>query len=584
MLYVKTSTCLECEKIQPLIDAIDCKLKQLSVALYNNIVFMLNKTVDYTVMLDLINYKRILEYKKINELYAEKYSVNSISNKVRLHTTGCVNDCVDSLPFRTTTTTTSTSTSTTTSTTSTTTTTTIAPEDFIIVANNVDEIARTANPAIIITSLSNFKIIWEPGDEELFSAGTDIPISHTYLTPYSGNVIIQAVDLSNITSLTIQSTLHTPGTLSVTTSEIGKLDGLETFVADLFNGIFVDGIVAELPPTLITLNIGYTNITGTTLELPLGLTTCSIRDASIITGTAADLPNVTISLNIQGGNTISGNVADLPSSTVDCVITGSNTLFGDTADLPKPSNLLVISGDNTITGDVGNLSKALQVEIYGDNTINGNISGFTNLNTTTSRLVLTGFNTVTGSIADFTNLLTLQRLQIEGNSSFSGNLSSLPVASPTPILSFVTLVPIGGPGNTFNGSTSTLPASLTSLQVLSVGTFTGDLISLPLGIQRFSLTMNTDLTYDLVTPRTWASNFFAISLPSTTGTAWGGFTKDETDKLIIEIAASYTAVVNLLINRFQIKCGPPPKRSTTTIVNDAVTTIEAGLGSSIILY
>lgn len=139
MLYPKTSTCLECEKIQPLIDAIDCKLKQLSIVLYNNIVFMLNKTVDYSIMLDLINYKRILEYKKVNELYAEKYSVNEISNKVRLHTAGCVKDCIEPLPFRTTTTTTSTSTtSTTTTTTSSTTTTTTttcyicSEEDLVI--------------------------------------------------------------------------------------------------------------------------------------------------------------------------------------------------------------------------------------------------------------------------------------------------------------------------------------------------------------------------------------------------------------------------------------------------------------------
>jgi hypothetical protein len=765
MLYPKQTncSCAENGNINSLISSIDCRLSKLANTMYNNTVFMLNKTISGTEIFDLIQYKRILYYKQINSDYVDCFSVNQIASQVKRFTANCTGNCNDSNifpapPIRTTTTTsttpcpTTTSTSTTTTTTTikvidcgesseftegvsypttqsitlgsvigtvvldydtqgipdrfivewngnvvidtgyrgsnaydfggpsrtsfnsyltgkidpitlitypnftnypldgyprvlspeagtaffvknlptstsatvkvysptpskvwlytlfcpattTTTTTTIVPEDFIIVANNVDKIARTANPAIIITSLSNFKIIWEPGDEELFSAGTNIPISHTYLTPYSGNVIIQAVDLSNITSLTIQSTLHTPpGTLSVTTSEIGKLDGLETFVADLFNGIFVDGIVAELPPTLITLNIGYTNITGTTLELPLGLTTCSIRDASIITGTAADLPNVTISLNIQGGNTISGNVADLPKSTVDCVITGSNTLSGNTSDLPTPSNLLVISGNNTITGDVGNISKALQVEFYGQNTISGNISGFTNLNTITSRLVLTGFNTVTGNIADFTNLLTLQRLQIEGNSSFSGNLSSLPVASPTPILSFVTLVPIGGPGNTFNGSTSTLPASLTSLQVLSAGTFTGDLISLPLGIQRFSLTMNTDLTYNLVTTRTWASGFYAIALPSITGTGWAGFTKDETDKLLIEIAASYTTTVNILINRFQIKCGPAPKRSTNlppppppvlppptptpegAAVDAAVATIEAGLGTTITLY
>lgn len=742
MLYPKQTNCSENGNINSLVSSIECRLSKLANSMYNNIVFMLNKTISSTAIFDLMQYKRILYYKQINPDYVDCYSVNEIASQVKKLTANCTGNCNDSNifpapPIRTTTsttttpcpTTTSTSTTTTSTTikvidcgesseftggvsypttqsitlgsvigtvvldydtqgipdrfivewnsnvvidtgyrgsnaydfsgpsrtsfnnyltgkldpitlitypnftnypldgyprvlspeagtaffvkdlptstsatvkvysptpskvwlytlfcpaTTTTTTTTIVPEDFIIVANNVDEIARTANPAIIITSLSNFKIIWEPGDEELFSAGTDIPISHTYLTPYSGNVIIQAVDLSNITSLTIQSTLHTPGTLSVTTSEIGKLDGLETFVADLFNGIFVDGIVAELPPTLITLNIGYTNITGATLELPLGLTTCSIRGASIITGTAADLPNVTISLNIQGGNTISGNVADLPRSTVDCVITGSNTLFGDTADLPTPSNLLIIGGSNTISGNISDLSKADQVEIYGQNTISGNVSGFSNLNVITTRLVVTGTNTIVGNVNSFPSSLT--RLEITGNSSFSGNLSDLPSS-----LQFITLVPIGGADNTFNGSSTTLPSTLTSIQLSSTGTFSGDLITLPLGVQRFVLNMETNLTYNLVTPRTWANGFFSISLPSTTTTGWTGFTKDETDKLIIEIAANYTTVVNLLTNKFEIKCGPAPKRSTApspegVIVDAAVLVIEAGLGSPIILY
>ena len=84
MLYPKTSNCLECAQIQPLLDDIDCKLKDMSMLLYSNIVFMLGKQISYTSMLDLINYKRILQYKKVNPDYASKYSINQIASRIKI--------------------------------------------------------------------------------------------------------------------------------------------------------------------------------------------------------------------------------------------------------------------------------------------------------------------------------------------------------------------------------------------------------------------------------------------------------------------------------------------------------------------
>jgi hypothetical protein len=697
--------------------------------MFNNTVFILNKTISRTEIFDLIQYKRILFYKQINPDYVDCFSVNQIASQVKRFTANCTGNCNGNAndsnsnifpapPIRTTTTTssttcpptTSTTSSTTTNTTTckpsgltfftlttemvyesitynfsemtsleicdlllsicypytgdftyttvigetteidtgnlifdpftpctflpngtyleglpgdscgtvanifdvvdgvitevvttcnvvtTTTTTTRPPEDFIMVANNVPAIARDANPAIIIDSLSAFKIIWGDGTEDSFTAGNNRQASHTYPVgfPYSGNVIIQAVDLSNITRLTIQSTLHNPGTLSVTTDELAKLDALQIFIADLPNGIFVTGIVDQLPRSLITLTIANTNIFGDTLLLPRNLTTCNITGSNTISGTVSNLPRAglpTLSLTMGGLNTIIGDVTNLPKSTLSCVVTGNATLTGTTANLPKPSNLLIINCTNSISGNVANLSKAVQVEIFGQNVITGDISGFGGAggtgNTTTSILVFKGNNTVFGNVNDFPNRLA--RLEITGNCSFSGNLSDLqPVSPPAQVLSFVTLVPsvVGGTGNTFNGSASTLPTSLTSLKVSSSGLFDGDLIDLPPNIIEFNVGMKIDLTYDLGITRTWATGFYSISTPSTTGTAWAGFTKDETDKLILEIAPSYVQQVppNILRNRFQIRCGDDPKRSFTTEVNDAVALIEAGLGSNIILY
>ena len=125
MLYPKQTNCTECGNIQSLLNDIDCKLAQLSNTLYNNIVFMLNKSISGVTMFDLLFYKRILEYKQINPNYACNYSVNMIASKVKLIASNCVRNCFEAPVMRTTTTTSSSSTtSTTSSTTSSSTTTT----------------------------------------------------------------------------------------------------------------------------------------------------------------------------------------------------------------------------------------------------------------------------------------------------------------------------------------------------------------------------------------------------------------------------------------------------------------------------
>jgi hypothetical protein len=84
MLSPRLTNCVECGSIPDLLKDIDCKLTEVSFSLYNNITLMLNKPVAMSVMLDLLNYKRILTYKYWNPLYAEKYSVEQIANKVKL--------------------------------------------------------------------------------------------------------------------------------------------------------------------------------------------------------------------------------------------------------------------------------------------------------------------------------------------------------------------------------------------------------------------------------------------------------------------------------------------------------------------
>jgi uncharacterized protein (TIGR02145 family) len=93
MLTPRLTNCAECEDICSLIESIDCKVAEMSVSLYNNVVFMLNKSFDHELLSDLLNYKRILQYKVCNPNYAGCFTVNMIASKVRRFTSGCIKDC-----------------------------------------------------------------------------------------------------------------------------------------------------------------------------------------------------------------------------------------------------------------------------------------------------------------------------------------------------------------------------------------------------------------------------------------------------------------------------------------------------------
>lgn len=84
MLYPRLTNCSECGDIVSLLQEIECKIAEIAKSLYNNIVFDLNNQISSTVMMDLLNYKRILLYKLINPLYAGGYTVNNIASKVKL--------------------------------------------------------------------------------------------------------------------------------------------------------------------------------------------------------------------------------------------------------------------------------------------------------------------------------------------------------------------------------------------------------------------------------------------------------------------------------------------------------------------
>ena len=84
MLTYRLNNCVDCITIPNLLSEIDCKLTELAKKQYNNLVFSLGYTIDMCVILDLLNYKRILQFKACNADYASCYSIEDIAGKVKL--------------------------------------------------------------------------------------------------------------------------------------------------------------------------------------------------------------------------------------------------------------------------------------------------------------------------------------------------------------------------------------------------------------------------------------------------------------------------------------------------------------------
>lgn len=84
MLPYRLTNCVDCTTIPSLLLDIDCKISELAKNQYNDIVFALNNPISPTVMLDLLNYKRILQCKTCNPDYASCYTVDQIAGRVKL--------------------------------------------------------------------------------------------------------------------------------------------------------------------------------------------------------------------------------------------------------------------------------------------------------------------------------------------------------------------------------------------------------------------------------------------------------------------------------------------------------------------
>lgn len=84
MLYPKLNNCIDCATIPVLLSDIDTKLAELAEVEYNNIVYSTNYSIPAWAIGDLLNYKRILEYKSCNIEYAAPFTVKQIASRVKV--------------------------------------------------------------------------------------------------------------------------------------------------------------------------------------------------------------------------------------------------------------------------------------------------------------------------------------------------------------------------------------------------------------------------------------------------------------------------------------------------------------------
>lgn len=283
------------------------------------------------------------------------------------------------------------------------------------------------NSGFTITSSAGFTVDWGDGTQDTFTAGVRHP-THVYSSPYTGEIRVSVADLSTITQMSATGTtldIISVGAIGVTlqTSEVAKLTGLISLgFGSTGQGAFLDGIVSDLPTSLLHIGIISTNLNGTTLQLPRGLLTISIAGLNTISGDVSDLPTGLTYLLVYGLNTITGDVAGLPSGITTLAVHGSNTISGDVVDLPSVLTVLELTGNNVITGDVVGLPNGLTyIVVIGANTLSGNVSDLP----PAQHISILGLNIISGNVSGIANASTF--FQITGNNSISGDLAFLPV-------------------------------------------------------------------------------------------------------------------------------------------------------------
>ena len=342
MLSPRLTNCPECANIPSLLKKIDCKLAELGNNLYNNISYMLNKQIPTDDIIQLIGYRRILQYKYINPNYAHRYTINMIASRVIRLTVGCVSKCntpepckeipcdITIVPNPTTTTTTIAPTTTTT-----TTTTTII--NFDITGNwNL-----TTPPVVDALSFKTFLESGYDGD------GNQNIFSDVVITDFSligGRLTCNLFALENSSNFNLAS-------LEITdVSLFGDIIGLSNI--SLYTNNISNANDTTWPNSMTQLDLSdnqIINFNPSTL-LPNSLNTLLLINNQIVNfNPTFQLPNSLSSLYLSGNQIVTFNPSvPLPSS-LNNLLLSNNLIVNFNPSIPLPSLTQIVLSYNVIS-------------------------------------------------------------------------------------------------------------------------------------------------------------------------------------------------------------------------------------------
>jgi hypothetical protein len=358
---------------------------------------------------------------------------------------------------------------------------------------------------------------WGDSTTTVYSAPLSTGVNHTYTGIYSsftGTLRFKTTNYASITNITSTVTL-TAGTISgltVSTSELSKLSSLTTYQMGSFgNSVgrgFTTGRVSELPRSLTTIVMGYTDLSGNVSDIPTGSTFT----------------------RIEGNNVLSGGTSALPRPTglTYIAVTGQNTISGLTSDLPQLSSFSIVSitGQNTITGPVSGFpSNLTYIQIEGNNTISGNTIDFPT--TLTDRCIVRGNSNISGPISGIPRTSKVIRLDGTNNGEIFGNVVDIPSGATSFITAYnsnitggteqlfsgLTQFRVFGPSSNVTGTTNSLPRNITIFEMTgnTLGDITGNLSGFPTTIQQIVIYDGNSISGE-TTGLSGATNLNTISL------------------------------------------------------------------------
>ena len=464
-------------------------------------------------------------------------------------------------------------------------------ETFTMIARSLNSITTSGGFGFTIDSSLPFRVVWDVANNITtdYPAGTNILISHTYPTPYTGNILIKSNNLTSITELTPAfvnpNISNTVKYLEIQTSQLNLLDGLIRFGnLTTVTSAFVSGDISLLPSSLEYFNAVHGNCSGNIGNLPSGLISFilnlgGVTPTNTLTGMVDDLPNTLEQFNVYGNNTISGNIQNVPSPMIDFRVQGFNTIDGDISLMTTPNlDYIEVKGSNTIHGDLGGLSNTVtSIKLYGNNYVTGDISTLPpNLTLLEVYGTSPGGNTLYGNVSTF-NYLTLARLDIQGNNIIGGNISSINLKSGAEWS-------IGGL-NQITGNIATLGNSnvYNILQISGNNTISGNIQNLPSNAKRINIQGNNTITGDLSlvhlnvilltiygnnTISTFSDSSKIFTSLSVINIGGAGFDSTNLNKLLTSYANSTWSGVKTL----NVKGTSSPKYTNTTSYNTLQTT------------